>query len=548
MNNLFKAISTLIICALFVLPLLWWIEADFKNISTNVSPTNLNKEFNLKNKTESNSKLELKKVLGQRGLVLGDGVVFNSSASVAVFFAKIVEGEKGIFFWEDGYGVSRLVEGEFLGSWGIYLSDILERIVLTPLSEEAELRGNNACSAKNGEQITIVRNKVEKNREGVEGLKLTFSLICSASGNSDVLMQGEHSVAKILTFSEESSRIYWRSYSLDGLDSVKRVPSIGEGLKQVWHFGDISTVPVPGDYNGDGLLDLATFKPDFVPQQSFYTKNWYIALSGSPELGSKRYLPAFRKGLIDAYWGHTNSKAVPGDYDGDGAIDIAVYFPEQGVWQALLSSGNFNQVKAMLGAEESIISSTLGGPKSIPVVGDYNGDSCSDFAVVKNTEESKYLWSVYHLRCKESVQDSAIEFQFGVAGDIPVPGDYNGDGRVDAAVYSLTSKQWRIRYQLESGVSIETVDLTLKDAKPFLLDLDADGLPELGLYSSDPSLEYSYYFFNRKFSKPTQEVMEGRLPVLTKIKRSLIKETPVQILLQEHQRRSIDEVFIGKLK
>ena len=37
--------------------------------------------------------------------------------------------------------------------------------------------------------------------------------------------------------------------------------------------------------------------------------------------------------------------------------------------------------------------------------------------------------------------------QFGDVNDMPVPGDYNGDGRMDVAVYRPSTGQWFVRNQ-----------------------------------------------------------------------------------------------------
>ncbi len=91
-------------------------------------------------------------------------------------------------------------------------------------------------------------------------------------------------------------------------------------------------------------------------------------------------------------------RTVHGDFDGDGATDLAVYRAATGTWRVR------NQPDVQFGQ-----------PGDLPVPGDYNDDGRADIAVYR---PSSGAWFVRN----------QFAVQFGEPGDVPVPGDYNGDG------------------------------------------------------------------------------------------------------------------------
>jgi hypothetical protein len=182
-------------------------------------------------------------------------------------------------------------------------------------------------------------------------------------------------------------------------------PAIAQGT-----FGGTGDIRVYGDFDGDGKLDYAFFRPG--------TGTWYVRFFQSPQT------------LDTLQFGLPGDIPVPADYDGDGRTDYAVWRPSNGTWYILPTDTFVEQVVQ------------FGLPGDIPLVGSYDAAQCVTPGVpagcVTHPKASLVVWRPSNGNwyiTQNNNGGAVVSPQWGLPGDVPLAGDWDGDGKQDLAVW-----------------------------------------------------------------------------------------------------------------
>ncbi len=216
-------------------------------------------------------------------------------------------------------------------------------------------------------------------------------------------------------------------------------------------------IPRPVDYDGDGRQDFSVLRfPNVAPPGVAPITYW----NRNSTSGDQTNL-----------WGDANRDfPVPGDYDGDGRGDLALY-------RAGAASGDLSVFWILRSSDNTALAIQYGQFGDQAHCRDFDGDGKTDPTIVRPgaTATAQLVWWI-----NQSATSTDRVVAFGLTGntgafDSPVSGDYDGDGKFDLAVYRFVLAPTNTFIIQRSSDSVVTFDQFGNFNSDWIVPGDYDG-------------------------------------------------------------------------
>jgi peptidoglycan hydrolase-like amidase len=154
--------------------------------------------------------------------------------------------------------------------------------------------------------------------------------------------------------------------------------------------------------------------------------------------------------------------------------------PPAGLSTVGVNRGNVFYLRNSNSSGPSDASFSFGSPSDVPVAGDWDGDGFDTVGVFRG--------GTWYLRNDNSSGPVDVTVSFGGPGDVPVTGDWNGDGHDSIGI--RRGATWYVRNKTTSGPADTSFSFGLATDRPVAGDWDGDRVDSPGVFRTSAKAIY----------------------------------------------------------
>jgi hypothetical protein len=183
---------------------------------------------------------------------------------------------------------------------------------------------------------------------------------------------------------------------------------------------------------------------------------------------SLTFIPGFNHNTVK--FGEEEDLPVAGDWDGSGFARLGTFRPSDATFRLLKK--NVSKSDDQVPPDVTV---QFGMKGDLPLAGDWDGNKSMTIGVYRPDE------ATFYLRNSNAPGKPDITVAFGKKGDIPLAGDWDGDGKWTIGVYRPGDATFYLRNTNTPGEADVTIPYGMAGDTPIVGDWDGNGSTTIGV-------------------------------------------------------------------